>query len=307
VSFLIHICLDHPWHLTKSLLKIAEEWSYHFTPEKWKSTAEDYATLTWRARFYTAQAEGCLYQECWTWWDSPCLGVPLAALLTTFIIVPWLCVDWWSSVFAWWCLSLWPCLIHFFVMIVGVLWVFYLQWYQLPSWVLLLYLPHPCSFPFFLPIPIEDVKKEAKGNPNVSKKMLLSPPPSKSKQVHTLVSLPPCSLLFSLPYSNDDLNNQERSWRQCRHQQWKSTNICSGRHMKEAEAKNALFPFVTPVPFSSTLIYLTITTTKKRWRRYHGLYLVLQSFFIIIYLFPFSSDLVFTTQPDGESQRKSWG
>ena len=43
--------------------------------------------------------------------------------------------------FAWWCLSLWPCLIRFFVMTVGVLWVFYLQWHQLPRWVFLLYLP----------------------------------------------------------------------------------------------------------------------------------------------------------------------
>jgi hypothetical protein len=41
VSFLIHICLDHPCHLTKSLLKITEKWSYHFTLEKSKSTAED--------------------------------------------------------------------------------------------------------------------------------------------------------------------------------------------------------------------------------------------------------------------------
>ena len=38
-------------------------------------------------------------------------------------------------------LSLWPCLIRIFVMTVGVLWVFYLQWHQLPRWVLLLYLP----------------------------------------------------------------------------------------------------------------------------------------------------------------------
>ena len=48
-------------------------------------------------------------------------------------------------------LSLWPCLIRFFIMIVGVLWVFYLQWHQLSSWVLL-YLPPPCYPPSFYPI-----------------------------------------------------------------------------------------------------------------------------------------------------------
>jgi hypothetical protein len=29
-------------------------------------------------------------------------------------------------VYDWWCLSLWPCLSWFFVLTVGVLWVFYL-------------------------------------------------------------------------------------------------------------------------------------------------------------------------------------
>ena len=67
---------------------------------------------------------------------------PLTALLTTFSIV-FDRVNWWNSVFAWWCLSLWPCLIRFFVMIVGVLWVFYLQWHRLPRCVLM-YLPPPC-------------------------------------------------------------------------------------------------------------------------------------------------------------------
>ena len=65
--------------------------------------------------------------------------------------------------FAWWCLTLWPCLFRFFVMIVGVLWVFYIQWHQLPRWVLLLYLPSLLSF-VFLPNPLEDVKKEVQGN-----------------------------------------------------------------------------------------------------------------------------------------------
>jgi hypothetical protein len=51
--------------------------------------------------------------------------------------------------FGWWCLSLWPCLSWFFVLIVGVLWVFDLQWHQLPRWVHLLYLPPPCYHPFF--------------------------------------------------------------------------------------------------------------------------------------------------------------
>jgi hypothetical protein len=74
--------------------------------------------------------------------------IPLTQI-TTFSIDPWLFVGCWSSVYAWWCLSLWPCLSWFFVLIVGVLWVFYLQWHQLPSRVLLLYLPPPCYHPFY--------------------------------------------------------------------------------------------------------------------------------------------------------------
>jgi len=88
----------------------------------------------------TGQAEGYTCHQCWSWKIQSSLGVPLLTLLTTFSIV-FDCVDWWNSVFAWWCLFLWPCLIRSFVMIVGVLWVFYLQWHQLPRWVLLLYLP----------------------------------------------------------------------------------------------------------------------------------------------------------------------
>ena len=94
----------------------------------------------------TGQAEGYTCHQCWSWKIQSSLGVPLLTLLTTFSIF-FDYVDWWNSVFAWWCLSLWPCLIRFFVMIVGVLWVFYLQWHQLSRWVLM-YLP-PLCYPLF--------------------------------------------------------------------------------------------------------------------------------------------------------------
>jgi hypothetical protein len=55
-------------------------------------------------------------------------------------------------VFAWWCLVLWLWLICFFVLIVGVLWVFYLRLHQFLSWVLLLYLTPPCFPLSFYPI-----------------------------------------------------------------------------------------------------------------------------------------------------------
>jgi hypothetical protein len=48
-------------------------------------------------------------------------------------------------VLAWWCLVLGHCLSWFFEVGVGVLWILYLQWHRLLSWVLLLYLPPPCS------------------------------------------------------------------------------------------------------------------------------------------------------------------
>ena len=98
-------------------------------------------------------------------------------------IAPWLCVVWWDFVLAWWCLSLWTCLIRFFVMSVGVLWVFYLQWHQLPSWVSLLYLPPPCYPPSFYPILQRTSEGETEGNTNVNKQKIPSPPPSRWNQV----------------------------------------------------------------------------------------------------------------------------
>ena len=95
----------------------------------------------------------------WSMKLCPCLGGYPLTPLTTISIVPWLCADWWSSLLVWWCLVLWPCLIRFFVLIVGVLWVFYLQWHQLPSWVLLLYLPSPWYPSFSLPDRMKDAKR----------------------------------------------------------------------------------------------------------------------------------------------------
>ena len=47
--------------------------------------------------------------------DITMLRNTLLTLLTT--LASFLdCVDWWSSVFVWWCLTLWPCLIRFFIM-----------------------------------------------------------------------------------------------------------------------------------------------------------------------------------------------
>jgi hypothetical protein len=53
--------------LPLSLPKSSEEWSFHFIPEKPKSTTKDYVILIWGARFYIAQAKGFLYQEGWSY------------------------------------------------------------------------------------------------------------------------------------------------------------------------------------------------------------------------------------------------
>ena len=68
-------------------------------------------------------------------------------------------------------------------MSVGVLWVFYLQWHQLPSWVSLLYLPPPCYPPSFYPILQRTSEGETEGNTNVNKQKIPSPPPSRWNQV----------------------------------------------------------------------------------------------------------------------------
>jgi len=68
-------------------------------------------------------------------------------------------------------------------MSVAVLWVFYLQWHQLPSWVSLLYLPPPCYPPSFYPILQRTSEGETEGNTNVNKQKIPSPPPSRWNQV----------------------------------------------------------------------------------------------------------------------------
>jgi hypothetical protein len=72
-------------------------------------------------------------------------------------------------VLAWWCLVLWPCLCWLFVLIVDVLWVLYLQWHHMPSWVSLLYLSHPCHLSLFL-LTRGHHKKEAEGRCKLKKK-----------------------------------------------------------------------------------------------------------------------------------------
>ena len=109
---------------------------------------------------------------------QPCLGVPLAALLTTFSIVPWLCGLVEFYVARWW-LSLWSYLIRFFIMIVGVLWVFYLQWHQLSSWVPPFVPPTSLLSTVFLPDPLCMLEGETESNTNVNKQKLPSPPPSR--------------------------------------------------------------------------------------------------------------------------------
>ena len=63
-----------------------------------------------------------------------------------------------------------------------------------------------------------------------------------------------------------------------------------------------LFSFFYPhVLLRSTLIHLTIMTTTRWWRWYHVLYLAIQSSLSFI----LSTNLIPTTQADGESQQKS--
>ena len=99
------------------------------------------------------------WSQRWTSWRRHVSSTTKLEDITMLRSTPWSpinsisivfdCVVWWNSVFAWWCLFLWPCLIRSFVMIVGVLWVFYLQWHQLPRWVLLFIPPPPCYPPSF--------------------------------------------------------------------------------------------------------------------------------------------------------------
>jgi hypothetical protein len=100
--------------------------------------------------------------------------------------------------FAWCCLVLWPWLSCFFVVIVDVLWVLYLQWHQLPSWVSLLYLPHPCHLSLFLLIRGHH-KKEAEGSCKLKK-----------RRPHSTFLPILCLLLSHLAHSNEDPNDQER-------------------------------------------------------------------------------------------------
>jgi hypothetical protein len=107
--------------------------------------------------------------------------IPLTQI-TTFSIDPWLFAGCWSSVYAWWCLTLWSCLSWFFVLIVDVLWVLYLWWHQLLSWVLSLYLPPSCYHPFFN----GGHQDEGKDNTNINKQMWPSSPISTRKQVQEM-------------------------------------------------------------------------------------------------------------------------
>ena len=92
-------------------------WRIQSTTKEIKSEA--WARL-WHSHYHykheggvnAGHAEGGTCHPWRSWKMQSSLGVPLLALLTTFSIV-FDCVVWWNSVFAWWCLSLWPCLISF--------------------------------------------------------------------------------------------------------------------------------------------------------------------------------------------------
>jgi hypothetical protein len=88
-------------------------------------------------------------------------------------------------VFAWWCLVLWTWLIRFFEVSVGVLWVLHPQWHQLPSWVSLLYLSHPCHLSLFR---LTRGVTGRKSNANARWR----------KEDFTLPSFPPCACFYPI-------------------------------------------------------------------------------------------------------------
>jgi hypothetical protein len=105
-------------------------------------------------------------------------------------IDPLLYADWWSSVYAWWCLSLWPCLSWFFVLIVGVLWIFYLQWHQCLVGFFFC-TSHLLVIPFPMLNPMDDVWRnwEQQQRNNANNKMLSPSPISTLKQVEEKMAL----------------------------------------------------------------------------------------------------------------------
>jgi hypothetical protein len=128
------------------------------------------------------------------------------------LAMPWLV----NSVFAWWCLVLWTWLIHFFEVSVGVLWVLYLQWHQLPSWVSLLYLSHPCCLSFSLPGSNEVLqKKKLKRTPMPTSKCYcyrrhLEVRKLKIKRFHSIFSPTLRLLLSHLAHSDEGPNDQDK-------------------------------------------------------------------------------------------------
>jgi hypothetical protein len=139
--------------------------------------------------------------------------IPLTQI-TMFSIDPLLYAGWWSSMYDWWCLSLWPCLSWFFPLIVGVLWVLDLRWHQLPSRVLL-YLPPPCFPLFFDPINWRMLEDEClEGNTIINNRNLQACAHIYSwkklkKRMSYLFSYP--LLFYFLPQFDDYYhNNQEK-------------------------------------------------------------------------------------------------
>jgi hypothetical protein len=139
--------------------------------------------------------------------------IPLTQI-TMFSIDPLLYAGWWSSMYDWWCLSLWPCLSWFFLLIVGVLWVLDLRWHQLPSRVLL-YLPPPCFPLFFDPINWRMLEDEClEGNTIINNRNLQACAHIYSwkklkKRMSYLFSYP--LLFYFLPQFDDYYhNNQEK-------------------------------------------------------------------------------------------------
>ena len=83
-------------------------------------------------------------------------------------------------------------------MTVGILWVYYLQWHQLPRWVFLMYLPPPCYPIRFLLNPLEDVKKEVQGNTKSNRDLQASAMVNKWKKLKTRM----LSFLFATSMSS---------------------------------------------------------------------------------------------------------
>jgi hypothetical protein len=109
--------------------------------------------------------------------------------------------EWWNCVFVWWCLVLWPCLSWFLEVSVGVLWILYLQWHHLPSWVSLTYLPHPCHLSLFL-LTRGHHKKEAEGRYNLKK-----------RRPHSTFLPTLCLLLSHLTLMKTTLTKKDEYWR----------------------------------------------------------------------------------------------